>query len=96
MTEAVLAAGPSNAGPQEYLDAMRVARDGADVAARAADLCVFPASRASDGITGRLLAAMWDPWPMLSRHVDELRDSDVYALRRIVPKDRRFNWDPGQ
>ena len=29
---------------------------------KGADLAVFLASRASDGITGRLISAVWDPW----------------------------------
>jgi hypothetical protein len=35
---------------------------------------------------------MWDPWEHLDRHRDELRRSDVYTLRRIVPADRGLVW----
>ena len=59
---------------------------------RGASLCVFLASAASDGITAKLISAVWDPWESLSEHVDELRDSDIYPLRRIVPKDRGEGW----
>ena len=41
---------------------------------------------ASDGITGRLLSAVWDPWRDLPARRDELAESDIYTLRRIVPR----------
>jgi hypothetical protein len=57
---------------------------------------VFLASAASDGITGKLLSALWDPWRQLPAHRADL-ESDVYTLRRIVPGDRGLAWadDPG-
>jgi NAD(P)-dependent dehydrogenase (short-subunit alcohol dehydrogenase family) len=49
-------------------------------------------SAASDGITAKLLSALWDPWETLPDHLDELRRTDVYTLRRIVPADRGLSW----
>ena len=34
-----------------------------------------------------------DPWQSLHEKKSELDRSDVYTLRRIVPKDRGLNWD---
>jgi hypothetical protein len=56
-------------------------------------LCVYLASSESDGITGKLISAVWDPWKSLTQYKNELIDSDIYTLRRIVPKDRGKNWD---
>jgi hypothetical protein len=47
-----------------------------------------PGIRRSDGITGRLISAEWDPWSNLPSRREDLNRSDVYTLRRIVPKDR--------
>jgi 3-oxoacyl-[acyl-carrier protein] reductase len=60
---------------------------------RGAALCVFLLSSASDGITGRLISAIWDPWKDLAGHAAELASSDIYTLRRIVPQDRGLKWD---
>lgn len=60
--------------------------------ARAAGLCTWLLSDASDGITGRLLSSVWDPWPALDRWRHELAGTDVYTLRRIVPEDRGLRW----
>ena len=92
MLQAVLRAGPESAGEAEYAKAVEQAHRGGASPQRAADLCAFLASPASDGITGKLISAVWDPWESLPDHLDELRDSDIYTLRRIVPKDRGKDW----
>jgi 3-oxoacyl-[acyl-carrier protein] reductase len=58
----------------------------------AAALAVFLASPASAGITGRLISAVWDTWRGLPEHIGDLRASDIYTLRRIIPADRGKNW----
>jgi 3-oxoacyl-[acyl-carrier protein] reductase len=88
----LLAAGPGAVG-QEFFDRMRkIADDGGTPLEKGAALAVFLASAASDGITGKLLSAPWDPWETLQEHRGDLDGSDVYTLRRIVPKDRKMNW----
>ncbi len=57
-----------------------------------AALAVYLGSPDSDGITGRLISAPWDPWEQLQTHRDDLDGSDIYTLRRIVPKDRGKAW----
>ena len=52
-----------------------------------ASLCAYLASRFSDGITGKIISAIWDPWHDLHKHKRDLDETDVYTLRRIVPKD---------
>jgi 3-oxoacyl-[acyl-carrier protein] reductase len=54
---------------------------------------VFLAGPGSDGVTGRLISAVWDPWRDLAAYRDELTGSDIYTLRRIVPGDRGKTWD---
>ncbi|HEY8241532.1 MAG TPA: SDR family oxidoreductase, partial [Kiritimatiellia bacterium] len=58
----------------------------------ATSLCVYLASAESDGVTGKLISAQWDPWESLQRHKEELSKTDIYTLRRIVPSDRNKNW----
>ncbi len=68
----------------EELDAARKRADeGGTSPEKAAALTVFLASSASDGITGKLLSAVWDPWDDES-FADKLRsDGDLATLRRI-------------
>jgi NAD(P)-dependent dehydrogenase (short-subunit alcohol dehydrogenase family) len=92
MLESLLAAGPESAGPKEYTQALKVRDSGGADPARAAALCLFLASSASDGITGKLISAVWDPWETLPEHLGDLQKTDVYTLRRIAPKERGLTW----
>jgi 3-oxoacyl-[acyl-carrier protein] reductase len=92
MLDEVLAAGPERAGAAAYAQALRQRDDGGAPPERAAALAEFLASAASDGITGRLLSAGWDDWAGLPGRREQLADSDVFTLRRIVPADRGWTW----
>lgn len=74
-----------------YERALERQRSGGIPPLQAAKLAVFLGSTASDGITRKLLRAVWDPWRELPGRRAEL-DSDVYILRRIVPHDRGLDW----
>jgi 3-oxoacyl-[acyl-carrier protein] reductase len=84
----LIAAGPEKVG-QSFFDKMTKTRDtGGTPLDKGAELTVFLASVASDGITGRLLSAVWDDWANLPEKKDELVSGDIYTLRRITPEDR--------
>jgi 3-oxoacyl-[acyl-carrier protein] reductase len=87
MLDETLAAGP-DAAKREYAAAAARAREGGTPPRKAAELVAWLASRASDGITGKLISAVWDDWQNLAEQREQLARSDVYTLRRIVPKDR--------
>jgi short-subunit dehydrogenase len=55
-------------------------------------LCDFLVSERSKGITGKLISAEWDNWSEWPQHIDELRASDLYTLRRITGRDRGQTW----
>jgi NAD(P)-dependent dehydrogenase (short-subunit alcohol dehydrogenase family) len=88
----LLEAGPEKVGQEFYERSLRQKADGGSSPERGAALAVFLASAASDGMTGKLISAIWDPWEGLAAHRDELQTSDIYTLRRIVPKDRGMRW----
>ncbi len=90
----VILAGAQKAGQKEYFNALKnsTSTDHA-VIQRAAELCMLLASKEGDGITGKLISAVWDPWRELTQYRDELMNSDIYTLRRIVPEDRGQKWD---
>jgi len=93
MTRETLKAGPLRVGPSEYENIKQQTTSGATALERAAELATFLASTESDGITGRLISAVWDNWRELPVHRAELQGSDVYTLRRIVPTDRALGWN---
>ena len=89
LLDQVLSAGPALAGAQFHARALKQQQDGGTALDKGADLVVFLASAESDGITGRLLSAVWDDWRSLPQRREQLAASDVYTLRRIVPEDRK-------
>ncbi|HEY2768524.1 MAG TPA: SDR family oxidoreductase [Solirubrobacteraceae bacterium] len=91
MLDEVLAAGPERVGKDFHQRALKQQRSGGVPPRRAAELAVFLGSDASDGITGKLLSAVWDPWAELAERKGDL-DSDIYTVRRIVPGDRGLEW----
>lgn len=88
----ILNAGPTLVGEERYHQALLQKKNGGDDIERAAKLCVFLASNESDGITGKLISAIWDPWENLLSHRDAFINSDIYTLRRITPSDRHQDW----
>ena len=92
LLDEVLEAGPAKVGRAFYEQAVRQKAEGGTPMERGAALCVFLASAASDGITGKLISAVWDPWESLPEHINELRASDIYTLRRIVPRHHGRDW----
>jgi NAD(P)-dependent dehydrogenase (short-subunit alcohol dehydrogenase family) len=92
MLQEVIDAGSEKVGQEFYERALRQQSNGGTSLSHGAELAVFLASEKSDGISGKLLSALWDPWRDFPSFVKELKASDVYTLRRIVPSDRNVPW----
>lgn len=92
LLEEALAAGPQVVGKEFYAKSLQQKQTGGASLKRAAALCAFLASSSSDGLTGRLMSAVWDPWEKLTEHFEALQKTDIYTLRRITPKDRNQSW----
>jgi NAD(P)-dependent dehydrogenase (short-subunit alcohol dehydrogenase family) len=88
----VLKAGPEVVGDAFFAKNKKWSEEGATPLELGAGLAVYLASHDSDGITGKLISAQWDPWKNLREHRQELAESDIYCLRRIVPEDRGKKW----
>jgi NAD(P)-dependent dehydrogenase (short-subunit alcohol dehydrogenase family) len=50
---------------------------------RAGGLATFLASDRSNGLSGRLLSAVWDDWEHLEGHIEKIASSDIWTLRRV-------------
>ena len=85
LLDEVLAAGPAKAGEQFHARAVKQQQDGGTAPDKGAELAVFLASAASDGISGRLLSAVWDDWRTLPERREQLAASDVYTLQTDRP-----------
>jgi NAD(P)-dependent dehydrogenase (short-subunit alcohol dehydrogenase family) len=93
LLDEVLEAGPEKVGQGFYERSLKQKSEGGAPLEKGAALAVFLASAASDGISGKLISAIWDPWEHLAEHREPLQKTDIYTLRRIVPKDRGMDWE---
>ncbi len=92
MLDEVLQAGPEKVGQAFYDRSLQQKESGGAPLDKGANLALFLASAASDGITAKLISAVWDDWEHWPDHLDELSSSDAYTLRRIAGRDRGFTW----
>lgn len=92
MLDEVLEAGPAAVGQAFYDRMVKTKQAGGTPLQTGARLAVFLGAAESDGLTGRLLSAVWDSWEELPHHLVDLDESDIYTLRRIVPGDRGKSW----
>jgi NAD(P)-dependent dehydrogenase (short-subunit alcohol dehydrogenase family) len=96
MLDEILKAGPEKVGAAFYERSLKQKQNGGAPLEKGAELAVFLGSALSNGITGKLISAVWDPWVSFPEHLDELNRTDIYTLRRIVPKDRGQTWGNDQ
>jgi len=92
LLEEALEAGPEIVGEPFYEKALKQKEAGGVPLEKGASLCAYLASSESNGITGKLISAVWDPWEELGCHIEDLKNTDIYTLRRIVPQDRGKSW----
>lgn len=84
MNDQVIEAGPDAVGQLMYERSIALRNNGGTDPAIGANLCVYLASSESDGISGKLIAACWDPWPFDKKMREKLDDYNLYTLRRIT------------
>jgi 3-oxoacyl-[acyl-carrier protein] reductase len=93
MLDQILEAGPEAVGEAYYRRMLEARENDKCVNLEVpTKLCLFLASKESDGITGKLISAVWDDYEDWPNHLDQLNDSDLYTLRRITGRDRNSGW----
>ncbi|MEW6382162.1 MAG: SDR family oxidoreductase [bacterium] len=74
----------AKAGEKELRDARERSEKGGTSPELAAALAVFLASSASDGLSGRLISAVWDNWQQFSPdRIASIMSGNLYTLRRV-------------
>jgi NAD(P)-dependent dehydrogenase (short-subunit alcohol dehydrogenase family) len=86
LTDEIIQLGRGAVSDTELAAAEKAKAAGGAPLSQALDLVEWLLSPASDGITGRLLSATWDPWSGLADRKHTL-GPDTYKLRRVLPGD---------
>jgi NAD(P)-dependent dehydrogenase (short-subunit alcohol dehydrogenase family) len=92
MLQEILDAGPEKVGAAFYRASIAQREKGGTPLDTGANLCLYLASDESNGITGKLISAAWDPWREFAEHRQDLDKTDIYTLRRIIPAERGLSW----
>ncbi len=92
LLDKILVAGPNMLGQERFKKISDQAQMTQKTYERAVSLCAFLASNQSDGITGRYISAAWDQWEKFPEYKQDLSQSDIFTVRRIVPEDRGKDW----
>ena len=88
MLNEILKAGPKKIGKKAYQKALLQKRFGGSSFKDACDLILFLGSKKSNGISGKLISAIWDDWRIWPKYKKLLSKSDLFTIRRIVSRDR--------
>ena len=89
--EQTLAAGKALAGSFVEKTQADLANGGVPASVSARTAAFLLSSRAA-GITGRFVAAPYDRWEEWPERLEQIAGSDLFTLRRIVPRDRGMDW----
>jgi len=83
MLDQVLKAGLL-AGEHEFKKAQAQLEKGGTSLEKPANLAVFLASDESNGLSGKLISAVWDDWQNMASQISKIMSSDIYTLRRVI------------
>ena len=86
-----LEAGEALAGAFVATTKHQLAKGGVPPAVAARTAAFLLSDRAA-GITGRFVAAPYDGWERWPERIETIAGSDLFTLRRIVPRDRGMDW----
>lgn len=86
--EQVIEAGADLVGQEFYEKTLKQKESGGSGFDNATSLAVFLACGESDGISGKLISAIWDDWEHFPKSIDALNSSDIYTIRRITEQER--------
>jgi len=92
MLNEVLAAGPKKIGKNAYEKALNQRKLGGSSFEDVCNLIIFLGSNYSDGISGKLISAIWDDWKSWPSKKSILKNNDLFTLRRITSIDRGITW----
>ena len=92
LLDQMLKAGPERIGTDLFDKANQKMTSDGDATKKVLDLISFLMSDRADSISGKMISAEWDNWAEWPNHAEELKESDIYTLRRITGRERNSAW----
>jgi len=88
MFDEQLEANKNSIGDKNWTDLQNRLASGGDPIEKAPELALFIASKNRKEFNGKVISAIWDDWGKISNNKEKIIDTDIFQMRRIVPKDR--------
>ena len=88
MFDEQLKADKNSIGEKNWQDLQNRLSTGGDPLNKASELALFIAIQNRKEFNGRVISAIWDDWENISDQKEKILDTDIFRMRRIVPKDR--------
>jgi len=88
MFDEQLEAKKNSIGYKNWTDLQNRLASGGDPIEKAPELALFIASKNRKEFNGKVISAIWDDWEKISNQKENIIDTDIFQMRRIVPKDR--------
>lgn len=92
MLDEIIDSDANKVGKDYFEKAKKQKLSGGNSIEKACELILFLSSSYSDGISGKLISAVWDNWVDWKQNLKELNEKDIYTLRRITGSDRNITW----
>ena len=83
-----LKAGKNSIGEKNWLALQDQLASGGESIDKASELALFIACQDGKELNGRVISAIWDNWKEIENNKDNIINTDIFKMRRIVPKDR--------
>ena len=88
MFDQQLEADKKSIGNKNWTDLQNRLASGGDSIKKAPELALFIASKNRKEFNGKVISAIWDDWEAISKNKKKITNTDIFQMRRIVPKDR--------
>lgn len=85
LLDELLEAGPDKVGKEVYEKSLQQKKSGGTSPKKAADLVLWLLGPQSEGLAGKTLSAVWDPYPTFQ--APDLMKSEIFTFRRVVKPD---------
>ena len=89
MTEQILA-NSELAGKNEWESANKLSKNNDEKIKKVIELIEFLIT--TNGISGKIISAQRDNLDDIKNNIEDIQNTDIYTLRRIVPNDRNKKW----
>ena len=90
MIDEILKTKKNNVGTKNYNNNLKIKKNNVDSYRKPIELVNFLISNKSDGISGKMISAIWDNYKIWPKYKNKINKKELYVLRRITGSMYKF------